>query len=584
MRTGAICCLIALVAMLLVGCGHEKPLEEPSELPAKSVATVRVSEGWVPETAEATGTVQAVAVAEIAPKVMARVQQVYVNEGDRVRRGQVLVRLDDADLRAAVEQAEAGLKQARAHYEQAKVALDIERTRTKTDVGQARQAVAAAKAQLDKVRTGPRPQQLKQAEEAVRIAKAGLAQAQEQLDLVKEGFRRQQKAQADQAVRQAEQQVALAKSGLAEAQAHLNTVQADYNRIKALYEAEVVPKQQFDHMELQLVSARESVKRAQAQVVQAEAGLEQAKQQKDLVYEGFRSQEVQQAEEAVKQAQAQYNQALHNLDMAREGGRKEDVAAAEAQYKQAQEALRAALAAEARVKLREEDVKNARAAVAQAEAGLRAARVMLSYTTIIAPFDGVVTARMVDPGDMATPGMPVIRVDDDTLYRLVATVPESQAATLGLGTAVECVIDALDSLRLKARISQIIPAADPASRTLTVKADLPHHKGLKSGLFGRLVFTVRRSKALVVPSSAVIELRGLVGVWVVEEGHATFRIVKTGKTYDGKTRIISGLKTGDVVIVEGMEELREGQPVSPTRSPTPAQAEPQPSSQGVAEQ
>ncbi len=556
---------LAVAVAILVGCGREEPLGPPEQAPPARVTTVVAGERQISETAEATGTVQAIYVAEIAPKIMARVKEVLVREGDRVRRGQVLVHLEDADLVAAVEQAQASLQQAIAHYEQAKTGLEIMRTKADVDVRQAREAVAAAKAQLEKVRTGPRPQQLKQAEDAVKIAKARLEQARQQLDLMKEGFRRQQKAQAEQAVRAAEQQLEQARSGLAEARAHLRTVQADYERIKNLYEQEVVPKQQLDHMELQLTSAKEQVRRAEAQVKMAEAALEQARQQKDLVFEGFRSQEIRQAEEAVRQAEAAYNQALQELDMAREGGRHEDVAAAEAQYKQAQQQLRAALAAQARVKLREEDVKNAKAAIAQARAGLKAARVMLSYAIIRAPFDGVITGRMVDPGDMANPGVPAIRVEDDSLYRLICSVPESQAVHLSLGQRVICVIEALQGARLTGVVSEIVPAADPASRTLTVKADLPHYRGLKTGLFGRMIFTVGSRKALLVPREAVVTHEGVTGVWTVRDGKAAFRVVKTGAATDGEIEILSGISAGDEVIVQGQEHLREGQPVEASR-------------------
>ena len=557
--------LLAVAVIVVAGCGREKPLGPPETAPPASVTVVVAKEKQISETAEATGTVEAVYVAEIAPKIMARVSQVLVHEGDRVKKGQVLIRLEDADLVAAVQQAEAGLKQAIAHYEQAKTGLEIMRTKADVDVRQAREAVAAARAQLEKVRTGPRPQQLKQAEDAVKMAKARLEQARQQLDLMKEGFRRQQKAQAEQAVRAAEQQLEQAKSGLAEARAHLHTVEADYQRIKNLYEQEVVPKQQLDHMELQLTSAREQVRRAEAQVRMAEAALEQARQQKDLMFEGFRPQEVRQAEEAVRQAEAAYNQALQELDMAREGGRKEDVAAAEAQYKQAQQQLRAALAAQARVRLREQDVRNAEAAIAQARASLKAAKVMLSYAVIRAPFDGVVTGRMVDPGDMGNPGVPAIRVEDDSLYRLVCSVPESQASHLSIGQKVICIIEALKGARLTGVVSEIVPAADPASRTLTVKADLPRYSGLKTGLFGRMVFTVGSRVALMVPKEAVVNKQGVLGVWSVREGKAAFKVVKTGAEIDGQMEILSGISAGDMVVVEGQENLREGQPVQTKR-------------------
>ncbi|MFQ6098008.1 MAG: efflux RND transporter periplasmic adaptor subunit, partial [Armatimonadota bacterium] len=444
--------------------------------------------------------------------------------------GQVVVRLESDDLRAEVERASAGLGSAEAALSQARVALDLQRTRSDVDVQQAEAALKAARANLAKVRAGPRPQEREQLAQNVEAAKAALQRAQEQLSLAREGARRQEKAQAAEAVRQAE--------------SALRTAEADLKRIKSLNEQGAASQQQLDHAQLRYDSAK--------------AQLEQARQQLDMVREGSRTQEVRAAEAVVQQAEANYKAAQEALAMADEGGRAEDVRAAEAQVRQAQEALRMAKASVARDRLRAEDVKNAEAAVAQARARLRAANVQLGYATIRAPISGIVTARYVDPGDMASPGTPLLRIEDDSSYRLEALVPARDVAALGVGDEVTVELDALRET-LRGRVALIVPSADPASRTVLVKVDLPRTPGLASGMFGRIKFQRGKERLVVIPREAVTDQAGVKSVFTVDpEGRARLRLITLGRTFDGEVEVLSGLQDGDRIVVSPSDEVQDG--------------------------
>jgi HlyD family secretion protein len=525
---------------------------------AVETAVALPEERTFPVVVEAPGTVQAIQRADISPKIMCHISAVYVHEGDHVRKGQPLLRLEANDLAANVSQAQAGVQNAGAGYEQAKAALEMQRTQSSVAVQQARAALEQAKAQLAKAKQGPRPEQVAQADQAVAQAKAAVEQAEANLSLAKEGARSQQKRQVEQGVIMAQQQVAQAQAGLASAQAALKTVQADYDRIKNLYDQEIVPRQKLDYATLQLEQARQGVNQAQAAVNQANAGLKIAQEQACLVQEGARTQEATMAEKAVEQARAGYEQAKNEAAMAHQGGRWEDIKTAEEAVSQAEQGLRAAIAAQARDKVSAEDVQRARAGIAQAKAGLSGAQTMLGYAVITAPFNGVVTARKADPSYMAMPQMPVLTIEDDSRYQLVSSVPETAVTGLRRGAALTVKLESLGQT-VTARVAQIIPSADPASRTFTVKANLPQVAGIASGIFGRLAVVTGHDQQLVISRNAVTNRNGLDGIYIVDGQHkARFTMVKLGKEYGEVVQVLSGLQQGQQVLVANSGRITDG--------------------------
>lgn len=436
----------------------------------------------------------------------------------------------------------------------------MQRVASDAEVEQARAALRMAEANLAKVRQGPRREQQEQAAQALEQARSRHAAAQAQLDLVREGAREQQRAQAAEAVTAAQQAVEAAEQQVAAAEAAARTAEADYNRMKALADQDVIPGQRLDHAAMQRDTARAQLARARAGKRQAEAGLEQARQQLSLVEEGARTQEVRQAEEAVAQAAAAVEQARLELEMARIGGRTEDVASARAKVEQAREALRNAEAARARNQLREADVAAASAGVGQASAGLQAAQVMLGYATITAPFTGIVTARHVDPGSMASPGMPLLTIEDDSSYRLEAVVPEKRLAHLHVSSVVDVVLDAIGA-SWPSEIVEIVPSADPASHTFIAKAELPPDGRVHSGLFGRMIFPVGERESIRVPDTAIWRDGSLTGVFVIADGRAELRMVQLGASHDGATEVNSGLEDGEIIAAEA-DGLTDGATVS----------------------
>ncbi len=173
----------------------------------------------------------------------------------------------------------------------------------------------------------------------------------------------------------------------------------------------------------------------------------------------------------------------------------------------------------------------------QAEAGVSQASTAMGFTKIRAPFDGLVVAKLADAGAMAAPGVPLLLVEDPSHFRLEATVDESKMGAVRLGEAVPVVIDALGDQAIAGKVVQIVPAADPASRTFTVKIELPPNAQLRSGLFGRARFPRGQRESVVIPQTAVISRGQLQAVYVVGKDQlASLRYVTLGNLRRSKSR------------------------------------------------
>jgi len=191
----------------------------------------------------------------------------------------------------------------------------------------------------------------------------------------------------------------------------------------------------------------------------------------------------------------------------------------------------------------------ARAARAQSAAAAEQARTHLDYTRVRAPFDGVVTERRVDPGALASPGMPLLTVEAGGQYRLEVGVDERDLSYVHMGVAVPVTIDALGAQTLNGKVAQIVPAADPASRSFTVKIDLPANRNLRSGIFGRAAFARGTRQAVFIPQSAVTEHGQLQTVYVVgDNGIAALRYVTLGPEQLQGREVLSGLSAGETVV------------------------------------
>ena len=196
-----------------------------------------------------------------------------------------------------------------------------------------------------------------------------------------------------------------------------------------------------------------------------------------------------------------------------------------------------------------------------ADAAAAEAKTLLGYTKVTAPFDGVITRKDADVGDLAAPGKPLLEMEDPEHLRLEADVPEALVDKVKLGDTLPVRVDALET-NFAGNVSEIDPSADPNSRTFVVKLDLPSVSGLRAGQFGRVAVPTGEVSALRVPASAVIQRGDMELLFVVADNRAQLRIVKTGARVGDEMEIVSGLNSGEQVVISGAEQLLDGQPVS----------------------
>jgi multidrug efflux pump subunit AcrA (membrane-fusion protein) len=220
-----------------------------------------------------------------------------------------------------------------------------------------------------------------------------------------------------------------------------------------------------------------------------------------------------------------------------------------ARYRQAASALKQA----------EAMVKVARFRVQQAEAGLTAAQARNRDITVRAPYDGIVAAKMIEVGDLASPGTPFLRLEKIGDFEVRVAVPEEYGRYVHTGQELSVHIPSLGLSGLSGKVRTISPAADQATRTFTAKVTLPPEKHIKSGLFARVDIPVGEAGILTLPRSALVKYGQLTGFYLVDEKQtARFRLVRTGRILGERMEVISGLKTGDHYVVQPPLEMEDG--------------------------
>ena len=238
---------------------------------------------------------------------------------------------------------------------------------------------------------------------------------------------------------------------------------------------------------------------------------------------------LQQAQAAADAAMAARDQAKIELDRVR--SLSERGSAAKIELDRADTALKAA----------EAQLRGAEQAVSEAQT-------MLAYATIQSPLEGIVVDKLVEAGDMVTPGQTLITLYDPTRMQLVASVRESLTRRLTVGQTIGVQVDALDKT-CEGRVSEIVPEAESASRSFSVKVTGPCPPGIYSGMFGRLLIPLDEEEVLVVPRLAVRRVGQLQVVDVADGSVLRRRSVQLGRPFGADVEVLSGLIAGERVAV-----------------------------------
>lgn len=194
------------------------------------------------------------------------------------------------------------------------------------------------------------------------------------------------------------------------------------------------------------------------------------------------------------------------------------------------------------------------------EAAYREASTMLGYTKIKAPFAGTITHKLVEVGDLAAPGSPLLRLENAGALEVLVQIPEAQVQGLRLKSTLPISVPVVGFTTV-AQISEISPSVDPVSRTTQVKLTLAENPVLRSGQFARVSLAGTGAQTLLIAKSALHQQGQMEQVFVVEQGEAHMRLVRSGARVAGRVEILSGLRAGEQVVTAVEGDLHDGQPV-----------------------
>jgi HlyD family secretion protein len=391
-----------------------------------------------------TGIIRPTTEAALAPRQGGRIVAVLVAVGQRVRRHQLLVRLDDTDARAQVERAMAGVTAAAAQLEKARVGERLRAQEVERRIQAAQRGLEQARNQLARAEAGARLQRSTGSAEVER-AQAGVDAARSALARARQGARPEELRQAEVGVRQAERTVSLAEAALADAQ--------------FLYEKGGLPRVRLDE-------ARENHLKAQDGLVRAQAQLSLAKQ-------GATPEEVAAAEAQVRAAEA--GLAAARAAAEREELEQAELASAQVAVRQAEDGLRAAEAGRSELDVARAELNAARAALTEAHAAAELARNQQAATLLVAPADGLVSRLDARIGELAAPGAPLVQLSGTRGLYVECAVPARLVGVVQAGLSATVETDVLPGTVLRGTVRWVaaVPGPDGRSHTLHVALDDP---------------------------------------------------------------------------------------------------------------
>ncbi len=189
---------------------------------------------------------------------------------------------------------------------------------------------------------------------------------------------------------------------------------------------------------------------------------------------------------------------------------------------------------------------------------------LLENTILLSPVNGVVTKRNYDKGDMYGMAAPIFVVEEIRPVKILVNASEKLFTSIKKGMAVDVKLDVYGDENFKGTVSLVYPTIDPATRTFPVEIKMSNSdERVRPGMFARVTFAYGTASHVVVPDMAVVKLTGSGDrfVYVVEDGKVVFKKVELGRRFDTEYEIVSGLTSGDNVVVEGQSRLTNGMAV-----------------------
>ncbi len=520
--------LIALAAILIRFATRQQRSEtEAVAATIKAVEVMKAPRGEIRSELQLSGTIEANSRVTVFPEVPGKIIQMDVEEGARVTKGQMLAVIEHAELRLQVRQAEAAMRAAETALNQAQ---KLAKVRVQSQINQAKAQLASTTIALQQVEDLSQTRTTSQVEQA----KAGLESLKANLDKIKRGAR-------DEDLRQAE-------AALAGAKASLTNARNNHKRMKKLFENGAISKQSFESAKTQLDIAKSQY--------------EVANEQRALIQNGARLEDIQAMEAQVAQAEAALKLAYAQADTKTW---EKDRALAQSQVEGARATLEAAEALAA-AKSWEAEIIAAETALEQAKIAQKLAQEHLDDATITAPIAGILSMRYLDLGGLAAPTAPIFEIVDIDTVKATVSVIEADLSKLDPDNQEAWIeVDAL-AQPVTGKISLISPVLDQASRSAKVEITIDNALlRLKPGMFAKVRIPVEiHENALLLPRSAIIEdnVKKIQTVFVVADGRSKRRQVKIGLAESSRVEITNGLSEGEQVVIAGQHTLKDGEEVT----------------------
>jgi len=565
------------LSVLLSGCSQGPEIAVaaahaagPAAAAVKTVGVVPVTQGDVSRTITQPATIQGGEEAVLYARAAGYLKSISVDKGDRVRAGQVLAVIESPELMHNRDQARASFQQAKAST----LGVEASKGRAQADADQAGASVERAKADA------------RQADAVIARAKADQARAEAQLpklrSLIEEAEANiqhavEQQAQAQSDVQRYQQQLKGAQASLRAAEASLARAESEarlqqltYNRLKAVQDKDngLIAGQDVD-------IARTRMEAAKADVDSARSKLEAAKQDAGAVEQQIESAR-RSAAAAARKVDAAKSRAQATKEEVRVAQRevetaREQVKVTEAQAESAKRQVDVAQAQHrafgAQVKVTDAQIAASRQQADGTRSALAAASSMAGYTRIIAPYTGVITERLADPGAFVqnasanqASARGIVKLVKDGGLRIMIPVPEMDLPYVRRGERATVLVDAYPKQPFPGAVTRFAGAVDPKSRTMLTEIDVANPGGrLKPGMYARVTLTLEtRHGALSVPSEAVMGKDDDRFVYIVTEGKARKTAVKVGID-DGKmAEVTEGLTAASQVVLVGRDTLVDG--------------------------
>lgn len=478
---------------------------------AASVVSVAVAgPASISRSVKAVGTLESPYQVKLSPNIAGRIDYLQVREGDPVKAGEVLSRIDPQEVEAQIVQAQGNLAEAKQRLAQAMITENANTVGINSNVGQQKALIASTQADYNETRATY--------EASVSAAHSATVDAQAKV------------ASATSAIQTAQANLHLA-------QANLEDSQAKYTRTYNLY------TQGFDSPQ-DLDDSKASVKVNQSTV---------AAQQKN----------VEAAQSALRSAEAQEHAAADQESIARKKGMS-DIADARAKYNQALQTLRSAVANRAQIPAYAANIEALKSTVVAAQAALDQAIARRTYLIVSSPIDGTVTQRLFDPGAEATPGSPILVVQYLKWLYLTSALPVEYSDSVRPGMTQSITLDGLPGQVFSSKVVEINKSADPSSRQFMVRAKLDNSKGIfHAGMYAQVTMVTSHVVAPVaVPREAVTtDTSNNSTVTVVSNNVAHVTPVSVGEQDASHIQILSGISAGDRVIVLSYRPVQDGSKV-----------------------